>query len=104
MGRSSATLGEHHDRHWDYHGIGRRPGHRRARPADPARQAEHSDLAHDPCRPRGALLGTLLAQYIGVAVTAGVDWIEIVLQVAIAAVGVAIVSGLYNARRVKRKL
>ncbi len=52
----------------------------------------------------GALLGTLLAQYIGVAVTAGVDWIEIVLQVAIATVGVAIVSGLYNARRVKRKL
>lgn len=52
----------------------------------------------------GALLGTLLAQNLGVAVTRGIDWIEIVLQVAIATVGVAIVSGLYSRRRVKRKL
>lgn len=50
----------------------------------------------------GALLGTLVAQYLGVAVTAGIDWIEIVLQVAVAAVGVALVSGAYNRRRLNR--
>jgi hypothetical protein len=43
-----------------------------------------------------------VAQYLGVAVTPGIDWIEIVLQIAIAAVGVALVSGVYNRRRLKR--
>lgn len=47
----------------------------------------------------GAVLGTLLAQNLGVAVTPGIDWIEIVLQIAIAAVGVSLVSGLYGRRR-----
>jgi uncharacterized membrane protein YeaQ/YmgE (transglycosylase-associated protein family) len=50
----------------------------------------------------GALLGTVVAQYLGVAVTAGIDWIEIVLQVAVAAVGVALVAGAYNRRRLNR--
>ncbi len=50
----------------------------------------------------GAILGTLLAQNIGVAVTPGIDWIEIALQIAIAAVGVAIVSSFYGRRRVNR--
>ncbi|HEX8760558.1 MAG TPA: GlsB/YeaQ/YmgE family stress response membrane protein [Pseudonocardiaceae bacterium] len=50
----------------------------------------------------GAILGTLLAQNLGVAVTPGIDWIEIVPQVAIAAVGVAIVSGFYSRRHVSR--
>jgi uncharacterized membrane protein YeaQ/YmgE (transglycosylase-associated protein family) len=50
----------------------------------------------------GAILGTLLAQNFGVAVTPGIDWIEIALQIAIAAVGVAIVSGFYGRRRVER--
>jgi uncharacterized membrane protein YeaQ/YmgE (transglycosylase-associated protein family) len=50
----------------------------------------------------GAILGTLLAQNLGVAVTPGIDWIEIVLQVAIAAVGVAIVSGFSSRRHVNR--
>ena len=40
-----------------------------------------------------AILGTLVAAAIGVADTRGVDWIELALQVAFAAVGVAIVSG-----------
>ena len=62
----------------------------------------HSDLLTILVGLVGALLGTLLAQYIGVAVTAGVDWIEIVLQVVIAAVGVAIVAGFANRRRVTR--
>ncbi len=50
----------------------------------------------------GAILGTLLAQNLGVAVTSGIDWIEIVLQVAVAAVGVALVSSVYGRRRVNR--
>ncbi|MGH3899260.1 MAG: GlsB/YeaQ/YmgE family stress response membrane protein [Pseudonocardiaceae bacterium] len=50
----------------------------------------------------GAILGTIIAQYLGVAVTPGIDWIEIVLQVAVAAVGVAIAAGAYGRRRVDR--
>ena len=50
----------------------------------------------------GAILGTLLAQNLGVAVTSGIDWIEIVLQVAVAAVGVALASSVYGRRRVNR--
>jgi hypothetical protein len=48
------------------------------------------------------LLGTLIAQYLGVAVTRGIDWIEIVMQVAIAAVGIALAAGAYGRRRVSR--
>jgi len=45
-----------------------------------------------------ALLGTLLASAIGVADTGGIDWIELILQVALAAGGVAIAAGA-TARR-----
>ena len=45
-----------------------------------------------------ALLGTILAAAFGVAETAGVDWIELILQVVLAAIGVALVSGLYKGR------
>jgi len=47
----------------------------------------------------GAIVGTALAQVVGVAVTPGIDWIELVLQVAVAAIGVAIVAGVYSRRR-----
>ncbi len=47
----------------------------------------------------GAIVGTALAQVVGVAVTPGIDWIELVLQVAVAAVGVAVVAGVYSRRR-----
>jgi len=40
-----------------------------------------------------ALLGTLVASLFGVAETRGVDWIELALQVALAALGVAAISG-----------
>ena len=46
-----------------------------------------------------AFLGTLLARAVGVSNTSGVDWIEILFQVVIAAVGVAIVSGTYGRGR-----
>jgi uncharacterized membrane protein YeaQ/YmgE (transglycosylase-associated protein family) len=45
-----------------------------------------------------ALLGTLVAGLIGVDDTPGVDWIELALQVAFAAGGVALIDGV-RARR-----
>jgi uncharacterized membrane protein YeaQ/YmgE (transglycosylase-associated protein family) len=45
-----------------------------------------------------ALLGTAIARAAGLADTNGVDWIEVFIQVVLAAVGVALVSGLYGRR------
>ncbi|MFF4878715.1 GlsB/YeaQ/YmgE family stress response membrane protein [Micromonospora sp. NPDC000668] len=47
-----------------------------------------------------AILGTLIAGAVGVDDTSGVDWIELVLQVVFAAIGVAIAAGAYGRRRV----
>lgn len=41
-----------------------------------------------------ALAGTAIAQQVGVATTDGVDWIELVFQVGLAAVGVGIVAAM----------
>ncbi|GAA2737563.1 GlsB/YeaQ/YmgE family stress response membrane protein [Actinocorallia aurantiaca] len=41
-----------------------------------------------------ALIGTVLAQQVGVATTNGVDWIELAFQVILAAVGVGIAAAL----------
>ncbi|WP_336208489.1 GlsB/YeaQ/YmgE family stress response membrane protein [Nonomuraea sp. LPB2021202275-12-8] len=41
-----------------------------------------------------ALVGTLLAQVLGVETTSGIDWIELVMQVVLAIVGVGLVAGL----------
>ena len=46
-----------------------------------------------------ALIGTYLASLVGVQDTAGVDWIELLFQVVLAAVGVAAVSGNRSRRR-----
>jgi uncharacterized membrane protein YeaQ/YmgE (transglycosylase-associated protein family) len=40
-----------------------------------------------------ALVGTLVAGLIGVSDTPGIDWIELVIQVVLAAVGVSLVAG-----------
>jgi len=48
-----------------------------------------------------AIIGTFLAQAVGVADTPGIDWIELILQVAVAAVGVTIVGGI-TGRRTRR--
>ena len=45
-----------------------------------------------------ALVGTLLAGAFGVDDTPGIDWIELILQVGLAAIGVAVVAGM-RARR-----
>lgn len=45
-----------------------------------------------------ALIGTFIAGALGVANTPGVDWIELILQIGLAAIGVALVAGM-RARR-----
>ncbi|MEU8070299.1 MULTISPECIES: GlsB/YeaQ/YmgE family stress response membrane protein [unclassified Micromonospora] len=46
-----------------------------------------------------AIVGTLVAGAFGVDDTAGIDWIELALQVGFAAIGVAIFAGAYGRRR-----
>nr|WP_205861629.1 GlsB/YeaQ/YmgE family stress response membrane protein [Planosporangium flavigriseum] len=46
-----------------------------------------------------ALIGTAIARALGVATTRGVDWIELLIQVALAAAGVALVVGIGGRRR-----
>jgi uncharacterized membrane protein YeaQ/YmgE (transglycosylase-associated protein family) len=45
-----------------------------------------------------ALLGTLLAAALGVDDTGGIDWIELILQVGLAAVGVVVAVGVLGRR------
>jgi uncharacterized membrane protein YeaQ/YmgE (transglycosylase-associated protein family) len=47
-----------------------------------------------------ALIGTWLAQLVGVATTDGIDWIEIVFQVGLAAIAIALFAGVGSRRRV----
>ena len=46
-----------------------------------------------------ALIGTVIAKALGVSNTPGVDWIELLIQVVLAAIGVALVSGASGRRR-----
>ncbi|MFI6293480.1 GlsB/YeaQ/YmgE family stress response membrane protein [Nonomuraea sp. NPDC050790] len=46
-----------------------------------------------------ALVGTLIAQVLGVETTRGIDWIELVMQVVLAVVGVGLVAGLRRGSR-----
>ena len=47
-----------------------------------------------------ALLGTVIARAIGVADTDGVDWTELLFQIVLAAIGVALVAGIGGRRRI----
>ena len=40
-----------------------------------------------------AIIGTIIAGALGVRHTPGIDWIQLIIQVALAALGVALVSG-----------
>ena len=46
-----------------------------------------------------AIIGTFIAAALGVANTRGIDWIELIIQVALAAIGVAIIAGARGRRR-----
>lgn len=45
-----------------------------------------------------AFIGTLIASALGVNDTKGIDWIELIIQLALAAGGVALVAGMYGRR------
>jgi uncharacterized membrane protein YeaQ/YmgE (transglycosylase-associated protein family) len=47
-----------------------------------------------------ALLGTVIARALGVSHTNGIDWIQLLIQVVLAAIGVALVAGTTGRRRV----
>jgi len=49
-----------------------------------------------------ALLGTVIANAVGVNNTSGIDWIELLFQVVLAAIGVALVVGITGRRGVTR--
>jgi len=49
-----------------------------------------------------AFIGTAIARAFGVDSTPGFDWTEFLFQVIVAAVGVALVAGLYGRRRALR--
>jgi uncharacterized membrane protein YeaQ/YmgE (transglycosylase-associated protein family) len=42
-----------------------------------------------------ALIGSLIASALGVGETRGIDWIKLIIWVALAAAGVALVAGRY---------
>ena len=48
-----------------------------------------------------ALVGGLIASALGVGDTKGIDWIKLIIQVALAAVGVALVAGRSGSRSVR---
>jgi uncharacterized membrane protein YeaQ/YmgE (transglycosylase-associated protein family) len=49
-----------------------------------------------------ALIGTYIARALGVADTSGIDWIELLIQLVLAVIGVALVSGVWGRRGVTR--
>lgn len=50
-----------------------------------------------------AILGTFLARAIGIpTATSGIDWLELLVQLVLAVIGVAIVAGSYGRRGVHR--
>ena len=48
-----------------------------------------------------AFVGTAIARGLGYADTKGIDWLEIITQVVLAAIGVSIAARLYGKRQVK---
>ncbi|HLU57686.1 MAG TPA: GlsB/YeaQ/YmgE family stress response membrane protein [Pseudonocardia sp.] len=49
-----------------------------------------------------AFIGTWIAGLFGVADTGGIDWIELIMQIVVAAIGVTVVAGIYSRRGATR--
>jgi len=50
-----------------------------------------------------AFIGTFIARAIGIpTATSGIDWLELIVQVVVAAVGVILVASFYGRRSVRR--
>jgi Tfp pilus assembly protein PilE len=47
-------------------------------------------------------LGTFIARALGVADTRGFDWIELIIQIVLAAIGVTIAANAYGRRGLRR--
>lgn len=48
-----------------------------------------------------AFIGSWIARLLGVQDTPGIDWIEVIVQIVVAAVGVSIVAGVYGRKAVR---
>jgi uncharacterized membrane protein YeaQ/YmgE (transglycosylase-associated protein family) len=47
-----------------------------------------------------AFIGTFLARAVGIpTATSGIDWLELLVQLIVAVIGVALVAGVYSRRR-----
>lgn len=49
-----------------------------------------------------AFIGTFIARAFGIADTNGIDWLELIIQVIVAAIGVAVVAGVMGRPGVRR--
>ena len=49
-----------------------------------------------------AFIGTFIAKLLHVNNTSGIDWIELILQIVVAAIGVTAVAGIYGRRGANR--
>ncbi|HKS46275.1 MAG TPA: GlsB/YeaQ/YmgE family stress response membrane protein [Amycolatopsis sp.] len=49
-----------------------------------------------------AFIGTAIARGVGYANTPGFDWLELITQVVLAAIGVSLVAGMYGRNRLTR--
>lgn len=47
-----------------------------------------------------AFIGSWIARLLGVQDTPGIDWIEIIVQIVVAAIGVSLVAGVYGRKSV----
>ncbi|RDI22980.1 GlsB/YeaQ/YmgE family stress response membrane protein [Lentzea flaviverrucosa] len=47
-----------------------------------------------------AFIGTWIARLLGVQDTPGIDWIEVIVQIVVAAIGVSVVAGVYGRKSV----
>jgi uncharacterized membrane protein YeaQ/YmgE (transglycosylase-associated protein family) len=47
-----------------------------------------------------AFIGSWIARLLGVQDTPGIDWIEVIVQIVVAAIGVSLVAGMYGRKRV----
>ena len=48
-----------------------------------------------------AFIGSWIARLLGVQDTPGIDWIEVIVQIVVAAIGVSVVAGMYGRRAVR---
>ena len=48
-----------------------------------------------------AFIGSWIARLLGVQDTPGIDWIEVIVQIIVAAVGVSVVAGMYGRKAVR---